>query len=65
MNDFQTLEGITKHKLSTYLSLVAFIGYKYLMITYPEYKIIIDQALNAPDTLAIIGTIMGSLYKGK
>lgn len=63
-NKLKALEGIVGNKLSTALAIVGFAGYQYLMIRHPEYKVLIAQFLNAPDTLATITMIMGLLYKG-
>lgn len=64
-NKLKLLEGIVNHKLSSMLAVVGFVGYQYLMTRHPEYKIIIDQLLNTPDTAATIAMVLGLLYKGK
>ena len=64
-NKLKALEGIVGNKLSSVLAVAGFVGYQYLMTRHPEYKIIIDQLLNTPDTAATIAMVLGLLYKGK
>ena len=68
-NKLEAFEGILKHKLSTALGVIMYLGYNYLAIRYPDKKIIIDQVIektiNAPTSIPILLSLIPIFYKGK